>query len=153
MRPKVGFAEAVKSGFRNYANFNGRAVNSEFWWWFVFEYLVLGILGYLAYFFVFLGFMTSLGGVLTDSPRRGSTSRDLDFVWSAPLVVGIVLSVLLLLAALALLIPGLALRVRRLHDAGYNGWFILLSLAPFGSVVVLALLAMESSPEGMKYGY
>ena len=55
--------------------------------------------------------------------------------------------------ALALLVPGLALRVRRLHDAGYSGWFILLSLAPFGSVIILALLAMESSPEGMKYGY
>ncbi|MGO4453083.1 DUF805 domain-containing protein [Arthrobacter sp. RAF14] len=153
MRPKVGFADAIKSGFRNYANFNGRAVNSEFWWWFVFEYLVLGILGYLAYFLVFLGFMTSLGGVLSDSSRTGYRSRDLDVVWSAPLVAGIVLSILFILVALALLIPGLALRVRRLHDAGYSGWFILLSLAPFGSVVVLALLAMESSPEGMKYGY
>ena len=153
IRPKVGFVEAIKSGFRNYATFNGRAVNSEFWWWFVFEYLVLGILGYVAYFFLFVGFMTSVGGALSDYSRTGYRSRDVDFIWSAPLVAGIVLGVLFVVVALALLIPGLALRVRRLHDAGYSGWFILLSLAPFGSVIILALLAMESSPEGMKYGY
>lgn len=153
IRPKVGFVDAIKSGFRNYATFNGRAVNSEFWWWFVFEYLVLGILGYVAYFFLFVGFMTSLGGALSGSSRTGYRSRDVDFIWSAPLVVGIVLGILFVVVALALLIPGLALRVRRLHDAGYSGWFVLLSLAPFGSVIVLALLAMESSPEGMKYGY
>lgn len=153
IRPKVGFVEAIKSGFRNYATFNGRAVNSEFWWWFVFEYLVLSILGYVAYFFLFVGFMTSVGGAFSNSSRTGYRSRDVDFIWSAPLVAGIVLGVLFVVVALALLIPGLALRVRRLHDAGYSGWFILLSLVPFGSVIILALLAMESSPEGMKYGY
>ncbi|WFR83174.1 DUF805 domain-containing protein [Arthrobacter sp. Y-9] len=152
-RPRVGFVDAIKSGFRNYATFNGRAVNSEFWWWFVFEYLVLGILGYVAYFFLFAGIMTSLGGALSTSSRRGYRSPETDFIWSAPLVAGIVLGILFVIVALALLIPGLALRVRRLHDAGYSGWFVLLSLVPFGSVVVLALLAMESSPEGMKYGY
>ena len=35
-KPQVGFGEAVKSFFGNYANFRGRARRSEFWWVMVF---------------------------------------------------------------------------------------------------------------------
>ena len=36
----MNFPNAVKSGFRNYANFKGRATRSEFWWWTLFTGIV-----------------------------------------------------------------------------------------------------------------
>jgi uncharacterized membrane protein YhaH (DUF805 family) len=36
----MGFSEAVKSGFDNYANFEGRASRPAFWWWTLFSILV-----------------------------------------------------------------------------------------------------------------
>jgi len=32
----MGFTDAISSGFRNYVNFSGRAVRSEFWFWVLF---------------------------------------------------------------------------------------------------------------------
>ena len=35
------FVEAIKSGFKNYVNFQGRAVRSEYWWWVLFVVLIV----------------------------------------------------------------------------------------------------------------
>lgn len=35
----MNFQDAIKSGFANYANFNGRASRSEFWYWVLFAML------------------------------------------------------------------------------------------------------------------
>jgi uncharacterized membrane protein YhaH (DUF805 family) len=35
----MNFTEAIKSGFQNYANFNGRAQRSAFWYWVLFAFL------------------------------------------------------------------------------------------------------------------
>jgi uncharacterized membrane protein YhaH (DUF805 family) len=32
----MNFVEAISSCFRNYANFSGRAVRSEYWYWYLF---------------------------------------------------------------------------------------------------------------------
>lgn len=36
----MNFQDAIKSGFANYANFSGRAVRSEFWYWVLFCFIV-----------------------------------------------------------------------------------------------------------------
>ncbi len=36
----MNFLDSIKSGFRNYATFSGRAARSEFWWWWLFQVLV-----------------------------------------------------------------------------------------------------------------
>jgi uncharacterized membrane protein YhaH (DUF805 family) len=36
----MNFQDAIKSGFKNYANFSGRAVRSEFWYWILFCFIV-----------------------------------------------------------------------------------------------------------------
>ena len=60
---------------------------------------------------------------------------------------GAVVSVLSIILGLATLLPGIALVLRRLRDAGYSPWLILLSFVPFvGSIVVLILCAMASKP-------
>jgi uncharacterized membrane protein YhaH (DUF805 family) len=35
----MSFVDAIKSGFRNYAKFRGRASRSEYWWFFLFTVL------------------------------------------------------------------------------------------------------------------
>ncbi|MGD0901642.1 MAG: DUF805 domain-containing protein [Terracidiphilus sp.] len=57
------------------------------------------------------------------------------------------------LYCLAVLIPSLAVAVRRLHDTGKSGWFMLLVLIPFiGGIIVLVLMVLDSDPEANKYG-
>jgi uncharacterized membrane protein YhaH (DUF805 family) len=49
------------------------------------------------------------------------------------------------LVALALLLPNLAVTVRRLHDTGRSGWWILIALVPIvGSIVLLVFMLLAS---------
>jgi len=55
--------------------------------------------------------------------------------------------------ALAVLIPGLAVAVRRLHDVGKSGWMILIALIPLiGAIWLLVLLVTDSNPGENQYG-
>lgn len=57
------------------------------------------------------------------------------------------------LYSLAVLLPGLAVTVRRLHDVGKSGWWILISLVPIiGGIWLLVLLATDSEPGENQYG-
>ena len=50
-------------------------------------------------------------------------------------------------------LPALAVSVRRLHDTGRSGWWILLNAVPVvGSLVVLAFSAMDGAPGDNEYG-
>jgi len=55
--------------------------------------------------------------------------------------------------ALAVLIPGIAVSVRRLHDTGRSGWWLLLILVPvIGAIVVLIFMVLDSKPGENEYG-
>lgn len=55
--------------------------------------------------------------------------------------------------SLATVIPGLAVAIRRLHDIGKSGWWILIGLIPIVGVIWLVVLyAKESQGEDNKYG-
>lgn len=54
---------------------------------------------------------------------------------------------------LAVLVPGIAVAVRRLHDTGRTGWWILVSFVPFvGGLIFLVLMVLDSIPGPNKYG-
>ena len=62
-------------------------------------------------------------------------------------------SILGLLVSLALLLPSIAVTVRRLHDTGRSGWWIWLALIPLiGAIVVIVFLCQDSEPGQNKYG-
>ena len=66
--------------------------------------------------------------------------------------VGIAATVVAILIAVALLIPEVALTVRRLHDANYSGWYYLLGLVPsVGGIIILILTLSSSRPEGVRF--
>ncbi|MDB5051425.1 MAG: aminopeptidase [Fibrobacteres bacterium] len=57
------------------------------------------------------------------------------------------------LYALAVLLPSLAVGVRRLHDVGKSGWFLLIGLIPIiGGIWILILLCTDGNAAENKYG-
>ncbi|MET9510149.1 DUF805 domain-containing protein [Streptomyces flavidovirens] len=54
---------------------------------------------------------------------------------------------------LAVLLPSLAVSVRRLHDTGRSGWWLLIALVPLvGAIVLLVFLASDGKPEENEHG-
>lgn len=56
------------------------------------------------------------------------------------------------LICLALLLPGIAVCVRRLHDTGRSGWWLLLVLIPIVNLVLIFFYALDSTPGTNEYG-
>jgi uncharacterized membrane protein YhaH (DUF805 family) len=64
-----------------------------------------------------------------------------------------VLGLLVLLYSLAVLVPGLAVGVRRLHDTNRSGWWLLISLVPFvGGIVLLVFMCLDGTPGDNQFG-
>ena len=54
---------------------------------------------------------------------------------------------------LAVIIPALAVTVRRLHDTSRSGWWILIAFVPFiGGLVLLIFMILDSKPGANDYG-
>ena len=54
---------------------------------------------------------------------------------------------------LAVLIPNLAVTIRRLHDVGKSGWMCFIALIPLiGAIWILVLMLSDSNPGENKYG-
>lgn len=125
----MSFVDAVRSGFNNYANFSGRALRSEYWWWVVFVWIA-GVVARI------------LDSVLGLSIYQTTASG---FEQSAGPIAAIV--------GLALIIPGLAVLVRRLHDTDHSGWWFWLVIIPIiGWIVLIFFLASAGTPGPNRYG-
>lgn len=114
----MSFTAAVKSVFSKYARFEGRATRSEYWYFALFNMLILAGL------FI-------LGIALASASSDAATFA----------------GVLLFIWFLAVIIPSIALTVRRLHDAGYSGWLYLLGLVPYLGGVVLFIFSLLASQQ------
>jgi uncharacterized membrane protein YhaH (DUF805 family) len=127
----IGFVDAIKRGFKKYATFSGRASRGEYWWWYLFTFLTYLVLGLLTYV---VGITTSRDGGRT------------------PGLLALPLIILFAAFALGIIVPTVALNVRRLHDAGYSGWLVLLMLIPYlGGLIIMIFAVLPSSPAGAKY--
>ena len=63
------------------------------------------------------------------------------------------MNVLATLYSLAVLIPSIAVSVRRLHDTNRSGWWLFISLVPIiGAIVLLVFLVQDSQPDENQYG-
>ena len=121
-----GFADSVKRAFSQYAKFDGVASIAEYWWFVLFNAIVGGVLYSLALVLILAG--AASGG---DEDAAGAS--------------GVVVMLILGLYGLAVFLPGLGLTIRRLHDAGYSGFFFLLNFVGL-SIVTLVLCIMPSKP-------
>jgi uncharacterized membrane protein YhaH (DUF805 family) len=119
---------AVKTVLGKYATFSGRAARPEYWWWVlatIILYIILGV----------------IDGALV-APMMGYESFAPD--------AGQPLS---LLASLALLLPNLAVAVRRLHDTDRSGWWVLISIIPIiGTLVLIYFLVLRGTEGSNRFG-
>jgi uncharacterized membrane protein YhaH (DUF805 family) len=103
--------------------------------------------------------------VLENYANFNGRARRAEFWWYflANLIISIVFNVLAaaasffailsLIYALAVLIPGLAVGVRRLHDTGRSGWWLLIALIPIvGIIVLIVFFAQDTTPGVNDYG-
>lgn len=60
--------------------------------------------------------------------------------------------VIYLIYGLAVLIPSLAIAIRRLHDTGKTGWFVLFGLIPFVGFIILIVFYVQPSDGPNEYG-
>ena len=112
---------------QNYTTFSGRARRSEYW------------------YFVLFNMIFAITSMIIDNVL-GTTFK---MGYGVSLPYGYVY----LLYILVVMIPSLAVAVRRLHDVGKSGWFFLIALIPIiGSIWLLVLLATDSIQGDNKYG-
>lgn len=131
----MGFGEAIRTFFERYTDFQGRSRRSEYWW-VVLAYFLLVVAAS-----ILVGFIGGMAG--------GSLN-----------VLGYLFAGIFALIYLAILIPGIALSVRRFHDLNQTGWlvlvFVLLSFVPLIGFVVsigwLIWFAMPGTVGPNKYG-
>lgn len=125
--------KAVARFFQKYATFSGRASRSEYWW--------IALLNILA--LVVFGGIAIVGGVATGEQMASGVRM------GAGASVGVVL---LSVWFLGTFIPGLAVTVRRLHDANYSGLLILLNFIPWiGSLIVIIFTILPSNHLGARF--
>ena len=108
---------------KKYAVFSGRARRKEYWMFALFYTIFYVVLDLIYSYFL----------------------QDTDFA-----IIG---SVLILLYSLAMIIPILAVAVRRLHDVGKSGWWIFILAVPLiGSIWFFVLTVTDSQPGENQYG-
>lgn len=64
-----------------------------------------------------------------------------------------IFSILGLIYSLGVLVPGIAVAIRRLHDIGKSGWFLLIALIPLvGFIILIVFYAKEGDAGTNAYG-
>lgn len=128
----MSFADAVRSCLRNYVTFRGRAARPEFWYFALFVFLGSLLTGLLDVWIFGTGSMSHGPG----QAEFRSTGGPLGAIFS-----------------LGTFLPSLAVGVRRLHDTGRSGWWLLLPLIPLiGALVLLYFFVQPSEPLSNAYG-
>ena len=112
---------AIKNFFKGYVDFSGRSTRADYWWIWLAN-IILSIPLYMAY------------GAAMANPDSEAAIMTLGFIGFVYFIFG-----------LAVFLPGLALTVRRLFDAGFHWALIFVGFVPFvGSIALLVLLAMPT---------
>ena len=142
MQTSMGFCQSLKSVMcSNYANFSGRARRKEFWYFFLFVCLINSVV-----FIPYYSLLFQIGNANSKTNYREDISTSLYLLFYLLLAV--------LIFDLIIFIPNLSVTVRRFHDIGKSGWFILVSLIPIvGFFILLYFMALDSEPSTNEYGF
>ena len=127
---------------KHYADFNGRARRSEYWFFTLVHSLLVILPIIIGLAMIMTASLTQLHHPAREVPLHGN--------------VGVFIIVIFGLLHLALFIPQLAVSVRRLHDTSKSGWLILIAFIPYvgviASIVLLVFYCMDSTPGYNQYG-
>ena len=122
---------------KKYVDFSGRASRREYWLFVLANAIIALVIGIIA------GIAT--GGAAVNIAAGGS---------GAGLAGGaVVVLVISSIYSLGIVLPGLAVAVRRLHDIGKSGVWYFITFVPFiGSIWLLVLLATKGATAANEYG-
>ena len=120
---------AYKNFFKNYAEFTGRSTRPDYWWVWLGN-LILSIPFWVIY--IYTVYLSAVMDSVSDSASE-----------AAFMIFGLV-AIIYVVFYLAILVPTIALTVRRLRDAGFHWAFIFLRFAPMGGIALLILFAMPT---------
>jgi uncharacterized membrane protein YhaH (DUF805 family) len=116
---------------RQFADFRGRARRTEYWMFTLFNLI----------FFAVAAALDNLTGLTFKITSATGETIPFFYGW------------IYLLYALFVIIPGLAVSVRRLHDVGKSGWMILIAFIPIvGAIWLLVLHCTDSQPGPNNWG-
>ncbi len=106
-----------------FAKFDGRAGRAEFWW-----FALANLVAYFALLILMgIGFAIATG-------------------------LGVVLLLAVIAYWLAVIVPAIAVAIRRLHDTDKSGWWLLIGLIPFGGLVLLFFYIQEGTTGPNQFG-
>lgn len=114
----------LRMSLKKYANASGRSRRAEYWYFNLMVCVGLILIGLI------VGLVAGIFSIDTSGITDGITT----------------------VYYLAILLPSLGVTVRRLHDTGRSGWWLLLSFAPFGVFILLMFLISNGDKETNKYG-
>ncbi|MBG3018945.1 DUF805 domain-containing protein [Proteus sp. WDL240414] len=119
------YLEVIKN---NYANFSGRARRKEYWMFTLVNTIIIAVLYAILISSVDMntGEMSSLGSI-------------------AGIIIGIY--------SLAIIVPSLAVTIRRFHDQDKSGWMFLLAFIPaVGGLIVFVFMCLEGTKGDNRFG-
>lgn len=114
--------EAYKKFWKGYVDFTGRSTPSDYWF------------AYSAHVLIFFAYYL-LDAVFE---RMVSATGSMDVF-----TISVILLLIFFAYGIATVLPGLALTVRRLRDAGYNWPYIFIPLIPFVGIFIFIFLLCQ----------
>ncbi len=118
--------------FMRYFDFAGRSRRKEYWMFFLLNLIIITVMTTVLF---------SLG--FSMDPYAASSGGPV--TWLIFAVLG--------LYSLIVLIPSIAVQVRRFHDQDKSGWFVLINFVPYiGGLIVLVFMLLEGTRGPNKYG-
>jgi uncharacterized membrane protein YhaH (DUF805 family) len=140
------FAGAIKTCLTKYADFRGVASRSEYWYFILFTILLSVVLGTVDSL-LFPSSMEATNALATALEAGSTVSSELFF---ASINEQFAATPISNFAGLLLMIPGLAVLVRRLHDSGLSAWYLILCAIPFVNIV-LAVRKTRTFAQGNRF--
>ncbi len=119
----VSFGEALPLFFKNYAAFQGRSSRGAYWWA-ALAVVLISIAIAIVDAILFSGFVRTSNG-------------------NGPISI---------LFSLVTLVPGIAIGVRRLHDIGRSGWWVLIALTVIGVLLLLYWYVQPGQRQDNQFG-
>jgi len=126
------FSESIRTCLSKWLTWQGRAARSEYWYFVLFNMLCLVAASILD---------KVLGTSFKFTNPATGEEQSLFYGW------------LYLISALALLLPNLAVLVRRLHDTNRSGWWYWIALVPLiGGILLLVWFCSRGTQGNNDYG-
>ena len=122
--PRIRFFDAIKKAINSIGDYKTRSRRSELWFWVLGVFIVTFI---LVFILVLISMIAEFFGIIA-------------------LIIYIVYGI-------GIFIISLPLGVRRLHDIGYVGWWMLLGLIPIvGEIILIVFFCFDSVRESNEWG-